>query len=62
MLVMMLEKSSMGMLVLVKKMMFMSMMQRKRLATLAKRRKAQAKSNKSGEGRESETPRQVPRP
>lgn len=46
-----LEKSSMGELELVKKMMFISKMQRQKLAMLARRRKAQAKSNKSGEGR-----------
>lgn len=51
-----LEKSSIGRLELVKKMMFMSMMQRQKLVMLAKRRKAQAKSNKSEEGRESRTP------
>lgn len=51
MLMMKLEKSSMGRLELVKKMMFMSIMQRKKLLMLAKRRKAQEKSNKSGEGR-----------
>lgn len=49
-----LEKSSMGRLELVKKMMFASTMQRKKLAMLARRRKAQAKSNKSEEGRKSE--------
>lgn len=43
-----LEKSSMGRLELVKKMMFMSIMKRQKLVMLAKRRKAQAKSNKSG--------------
>lgn len=46
-----LEKSSTGKLELVKKMMFMSKMQRQKLAMLARRREAQAKSSKSGEGR-----------
>lgn len=53
MLMMTLEKSSMGVLVLVKKTMFMRMMQRQKLEVLAMRRKAQAKSSKSGEGRKS---------
>ncbi|XP_064345921.1 uncharacterized protein LOC116154650 isoform X1 [Camelus dromedarius] len=44
MLMMTLEKSSMGVLVLVKKTMFMRMMQRQKLEVLAMRRKAQAKS------------------
>lgn len=47
MLRMTLEKSSMGRLELVKKMMLMSIMRRQTLVMLAKRRKAQAKSNKS---------------
>ena len=49
-----LEKSSTGKLELVKKTMFMSMMQRQKPAILARMRKAQAKSSKSGEGRKSE--------
>ena len=47
-----LEKSSKGTLELVEKMMFIRMMQRMKLVTLATSRKAQAQSSKSGGGRE----------
>lgn len=57
-----LEKSSKGTLELVEKMMFIRMMQRMKLVTLATRRKAQARSSKSGEGREAGTPGQALRP
>lgn len=46
----------MGTLELVEKMMFIRMMQRMKLVTLATSRKAQAKSSKSGGGREAGTP------
>ena len=59
---MILEKSSKGTLELVEKMMFIRMMQRMKLVTLATRRKAQARSSKSGEGREAGTPGQALRP
>ena len=55
-LMMMLEKSRMGKLELLKKMRFMSMRQRQEPVMLAMRREIQAKSNKSGEGRAAETP------
>lgn len=55
-LIMMPEKSRMDKLELVKKMMSMSIMQLQKPVMLAMRRKAQAKSNKSGEGKESGTP------
>lgn len=51
-----LEKSSKGTLELVEKMMFIRMMQRMKLVTLATRRKAQVRSSKSGQGREAGTP------
>ena len=57
-----LEKSSKGTLELVEKMMFIRMMQRMKLVTLATSRKAQAKSSKSGGGREAGTPGQALRP
>ena len=57
-----LEKSSKGTLELVEKMMFIRMMQRMKLVMLATRRKAQAKSSKSGGGREAGTLGQALRP
>lgn len=60
-LLMMLEKSSVGKLELVKKTMFMSTMERQKLVMKATKRKIQVTSKKSGEGRESGTPRQAPR-
>lgn len=53
---MMLEKSRRGTLELLKKVMSMSMRQRQKLVKLEMRKKAQAESSKSREGRESGTP------